>query len=160
MFPITITTKITEDVYYRFALYSQLRRKWIWSYFGVIACILLIIGLIDWLAGNPFTLLIFLLLYLAVIGIFFLTWYLMLKNRYRKTPVMQNIEQTLIFNQDNFLSKTNRGETTYYYEEITSVIETKRDIYLMLGKNLGIPIEKAKCTPQAIEFLRTLKSPA
>ncbi|MGF0048445.1 YcxB family protein [Streptococcus hyointestinalis] len=59
-----------------------------------------------------------------------------------------------------FLSKTNRGETTYYYEEITSVIETKRDIYLMLGKNLGIPIEKAKCTPQAIEFLRTLKSPA
>ena len=79
-----------------------------------------------------------------------------IKKAYQKTPFWKNMEQTLIFEKDKFSVKSKRGEFLYSYDDIVKVFHTKDDFYIMLRPNIGFPIEKKNCTPEALEFLLEL----
>lgn len=66
------------------------------------------------------------------------------------------MEQTLIFEKDKFSVKSKQGEFLYSYDDIVKVFHTKDDFYIMLGPNIGFPIEKENCSPEALEFLLEL----
>ena len=79
-----------------------------------------------------------------------------IKRAYQKTPFWKDMEQTLIFEKDKFSVKSKRGEFLYSYDDIVKVFHTKEDFYIMLGPNVGFPIEKKNCSPEALEFLLEL----
>ena len=76
-----------------------------------------------------------------------------IKKAYQKIPFWKDMEQTLIFEKDKFSVKSKRGEFLYSYDDIVKVFHTKEDFYIMLGPNIGFPIEKKNCAPEALEFL-------
>lgn len=156
MFPIRITTLVTEEVYQRFAWSVFLRgKRFLLNMFILIG--ILAIYLI-FLPDNQKRFSVFTVLFTSLItfsAMYFGTNF-QIKKAYQKTPYWKDMEQTLIFEKDNFSVKSKRGEFLYSYDDIVKVFNTKEDFYIMLGPNVGIPIEKKNCTPEALEFLLEL----
>lgn len=157
MFPISITTLTTEDTYLRFAWAVFLRRKsFLWRITLIVGALLL--SLLIWPAEDrhlsffavPFAALVLLTVFYWGINFRF-------KRAYRKTPYWQDMEQTLVFEEEQFFVKSTRGEFAYQYAEIVKVFDTQSDIFIMLGPNVGFPIEKKDCSPEALDFLLALK---
>ena len=156
MFPIRITTLVTEEVYQRFAWSVFLRgKRFLLNMFILIG--ILAIYLI-FLLDNLKRFSVFTVLFTSLItfsAMYFGTDF-QIKKAYQKTPYWKDMEQTLIFEKDNFSVKSKRGEFYYTYDDIIKVIATKQDFYILIGENTGFPIEKKNCTPEALEFLLEL----
>ena len=156
MFPITIPTLVTEEVYQRFAWSVFIRGK------GFLLNILIFIGIMSlYLTFIPdqlkrFSVFTVLFASLITISAIYFGMDFQIKKAYQKTPYWKDMEQTLIFEKDNFSVKSKRGEFLYSYDDIVKVFNTKEDFYIMLGANVGIPIEKKNCSPEALEFLLEL----
>ena len=156
MFPITIPTLVTEEVYQRFAWSVFLRGK------RFLLNIFILIGIIAlYLTFLPenlrrFSFFIVLFTSLIIFPVMYFGTDFQIKKAYQKTPFWKDMEQTLIFEKDNFSVKSKRGEFLYSYDDIVKVFNTKEDFYIMLGPNVGFPIEKKNCTPEALEFLLEL----
>ena len=86
----------------------------------------------------------------------FLSLRFRIKRSYRKNPLWQNMEITLIFDRETFVAQSKRGEFHYTYDDIVKVIMTKQDFYILIGESTGFAIEKENCTPEALEFLLEL----
>ena len=156
MFPITIPTLVTEEVYQRFAWSVFIRGK------GFLLNILIFIGILalylTFLPENLRRFSFFTVLFTSLItfSAIYFGMDFQIKKAYQKTPYWKDMEQTLIFEKDNFSVKSKRGEFLYSYNDIVKVFHTKDDFYIMLGPNVGFPIEKKNCTPEALEFLLEL----
>lgn len=156
MFPISLTTLISEETYQRFFWAVLLRRK------SFLFCIVLMIGFLlfypltrtaEELRFYPFAMF---FTALILFPIFYFVMSFLIKRAYRKIPYWQDVELTLIFEENQFIVKSVRGEVVYQYSEIAKVFDTKSDIFIMLGPNVGIPIEKKDCSLEILEFLLTL----
>ena len=156
MFPITIPTLVTEEVYQRFAWSVFLRGKsFLLNMFILIGILsLYLIFLPDNLKRFSFFIVLF--TSLIIFPVMYFGTDFQIKKAYQKTPYWKDMEQTLIFEKDNFSVKSKRGEFLYSYDDIVKVFNTKEDFYIMLGPNVGFPIEKKNCTPEALEFLLEL----
>ena len=156
MFPITIPTLVTEEVYQRFAWSIFIRGK------GFLVNILIFIGILalylTFLPENLRRFSFFSVLFISLVtfSAIYFGMDFQIKKAYQKTPYWKDMEQTLIFEKDNFSVKSKRGEFLYSYDDIVKVFNTKEDFYIMLGPNVGFPIEKKNCTPEALEFLLEL----
>ena len=156
MFPITIPTLVTEEVYQRFAWSVFLRGK------RFLLNLFILIGILAlYLTFLPETLRRFsfftvLFTSLIIFPVMYFSTDFQIKKAYQKTPFWKDMEQTLIFEKDKFSVKSKRGEFLYSYDDIVKVFHTKDDFYIMLGPNVGFPIEKKNCTPEALEFLLEL----
>ena len=156
MFPITISTLVTEEVYQRFAWSVFLRGK------RFLLNLFILIGILAlYLTFLPETLRRFsfftvLFTSLIIFPVMYFGTDFQIKKAYQKTPYWKDMEQTLIFEKDKFSVKSKRGEFLYSYDDIVKVFHTKDDFYIMLGPNVGFPIEKKNCTPEALEFLLEL----
>ena len=156
MFPITIPTLVTEEVYQRFAWSVFLRRKkFLLNMFILIGILVLYL---TFLPENLRRFSFFTVLFtsLIVFPVMYFGTDFQIKKAYQKTPFWKDMEQTLIFEKDKFSVKSKRGEFLYSYDDIVKVFHTKDDFYIMLGPNVGFPIEKKNCTPEALEFLLEL----
>ena len=156
MFPITIPTLVTEEVYQRFAWSVFLRgKRFLLNMFILIGILILYL---TFLPENlrRFSFFIVLFTSLIIFPVMYFGTDFQIKKAYQKTPFWKNMEQTLIFEKDNFSVKSKRGEFLYSYDDIVKVFHTKDDFYIMLGPNVGFPIEKKNCTPEALEFLLEL----
>ena len=156
MFPITIPTLVTEEVYQRFAWSVFLRgKRFLLNLFILIGIMALYL---TFLPENPrrFSFFIVLFTSLIIFPVMYFGTDFQIKKAYQKTPFWKDMEQTLIFEKDNFSVKSKRGEFLYSYDDIVKVFHTKEDFYIMLGPNVGFPIEKKNCTPEALEFLLEL----
>ena len=153
MFPIRITTLMTEEVYKRFSWAILIRRKGF-----VLYIIILIIGLFTYIMLGPLEEKIISIIMAPPIfaSMYYFGMNYQIKRAYQKTPFWKNMEQTLIFEKDKFSVKSKRGEFLYSYDDIVKVFHTKDDFYIMLGPNVGFPIEKKNCSPEALEFLLEL----
>lgn len=153
MFPIRITTLMTEEVYKRFSWAILVRRKGF-----VLYIIILIIGLFTYVMLGPLEEKIISIILAPPIcaSMYYFGMDFQIKKAYQKTPFWKDMEQTLIFEKDKFSVKSKRGEFLYSYDDIVKVFHTKDDFYIMLGPNIGFPIEKKNCTPEALEFLLEL----
>lgn len=156
MFPITIPTLVTEEVYQRFAWSVFLRgKRFLLNLFILIGILALYL---TFLPENlrRFSFFIVLFTSLIIFPVMYFGTDFQIKKAYQKTPFWKDMEQTLIFEKDNFSVKSKRGEFLYSYDDIVKVFNTKEDFYIMLGPNVGFPIEKKNCTPEALEFLLEL----
>ena len=156
MFPITIPTLVTEEVYQRFAWSVFLRRKkFLLNMFILIGILVLYL---TFLPENLRRFSFFTVLFtsLIVFPVMYFGTDFQIKKAYQKTPFWKDMEQTLIFEKDKFSVKSKRGEFLYSYDDIVKVFHTKDDFYIMLGPIVGFPIEKKNCTPEALEFLLEL----
>ena len=156
MFPITIPTLVTEEVYQRFAWSVFLRgKRFLLNLFILIGILALYL---TFLPENlkRFSFFIVLFTSLIIFPVMYFGTDFQIKKAYQKTPYWKDMEQTLIFEKDKFSVKSKRGEFLYSYNDIVKVFHTKDDFYIMLGPNVGFPIEKKNCTPEALEFLLEL----
>ena len=156
MFPITIPTLVTEEVYQRFAWSVFLRgKRFLLNMFILIGILILYL---TFLPENlrRFSFFIVLFTSLIIFPVMYFGTDFQIKKAYQKTPFWKDMEQTLIFEKDNFSVKSKRGEFLYSYDDIVKVFHTKEDFYIMLGPIVGFPIEKKNCTPEALEFLLEL----
>ena len=156
MFPITIPTLVTEEVYQRFAWSVFLRgKRFLLNLFILIGILALYL---TFLPDNlrRFSFFIVLFTSLIIFPVMYFGTDFQIKKAYQKTPFWKDMEQTLIFEKDKFSVKSKRGEFLYSYDDIVKVFHTKDDFYIMLGPNVGFPIEKKNCTPEALEFLLEL----
>ncbi len=153
MFPIRITTLMTEEVYKRFSWAILIRRKGF-----VLYIIILIIGLFTYVMLGPLEEKIISIILAPPIcaSMYYFGMNYQIKRAYQKNSFWKNMEQTLIFEKDKFSVKSKRGEFLYSYDDIVKVFHTKDDFYIMLGPNIGFPIEKKNCSPEALEFLLEL----
>ena len=156
MFPITIPTLVTEEVYQRFAWSVFLRgKRFLLNMFILIGILALYL---TFLPENlrRFSFFIVLFTSLIIFPVMYFGTDFQIKKAYQKTPFWKDMEQTLIFEKDKFSVKSKRGEFLYSYDDIVKVFHTKDDFYIMLGPNIGFPIEKKNCSPEALEFLLEL----
>ena len=156
MFPITIPTLVTEEVYQRFAWSVFLRgKRFLLNLFILIGILALYL---TFLPENlkRFSFFIVLFTSLIIFPVMYFGTDFQIKKAYQKTPYWKDMEQTLIFEKDKFSVKSKRGEFLYSYDDIVKVFHTKDDFYIMLGPNIGFPIEKKNCSPEALEFLLEL----
>ena len=156
MFPITIPTLMTEEVYQRFVWSVFLRgKRFLLNLFILIGILALYL---TFLPENlrRFSFFIVLFTSLIIFPVMYFGTDFQIKKAYQKTPYWKDMEQTLIFEKDKFSVKSKRGEFLYSYDDIVKVFHTKDDFYIMLGPNVGFPIEKKNCTPEALEFLLEL----
>ena len=156
MFPITIPTLVTEEVYQRFAWSVFLRgKRFLLNMFILIGILsLYLIFLPDNLKRVSFFIVLF--TSLIIFPVMYFGTDFQIKKAYQKTPYWKDMEQTLIFEKDKFSVKSKRGEFLYSYDDIVKVFHTKEDFYIMLGPIVGFPIEKKNCTPEAVEVLLEL----
>ena len=153
MFPITIPTLVTEEVYQRFAWSVFLRgKRFLLNLFILIGIMALYL---TFLPENlrRFSFFIVLFTSLIIFPVMYFGTDFQIKKAYQKIPFWKDMEQTLIFEKDKFSVKSKRGEFLYSYDDIVKVFHTKEDFYIMLGPNIGFPIEKKNCSPEALEFL-------
>ena len=156
MFPITIPTLVTEEVYQRFAWSVFLRgKRFLLNMFILIGSLSLYL---TFLPDNlkRFSFFIVLFTSLIIFPVMYFGTDFQIKRAYQKTPFWKDMEQTLIFEKDKFSVKSKRGEFLYSYDDIVKVFHTKEDFYIMLGPNVSFPIEKKNCSPEALEFLLEL----
>ena len=156
MFPITIPTLVTEEVYQRFVWSVFLRgKRFLLNLFILIGIMALYL---TFLPENMrrFSFFIVLFTSLIIFPVMYFGTDSQIKKAYQKTPFWKDMEQTLIFEKDKFSVKSKRGEFLYSYDDIVKVFHTKEDFYIMLGPNVGFPIEKKNCSPEALEFLLEL----
>ena len=156
MFPITIPTLVTEEVYQRFAWSVFLRGKRF--LLNIIILIGILVLYLTFLPENLRRFSFFTVLFtsLIIFPVMYFGTDFQIKKAYQKIPFWKDMEQTLIFEKDKFSVKSKRGEFLYSYDDIVKVFHTKEDFYIMLGPHIGIPIEKKNCTPEALEFLLEL----
>ena len=153
MFPIRITTLLTEEVYKRFSWAILIRRKGF-----VLYIIILIVGLLAYVMLSPLEEKIMSVILFPPIfaSMYYFGMNYKIKRAYQKNPLFQNMEVTLIFDREAFVAQNKRGEFHYTYDDIVKVIRTKQDFYILIGENTGFAIEKKNCTPEALEFLLEL----
>ena len=153
MFPIRITTLVTEEVYKRFSWAILIRRKGF-----VLYIIILIVGLLAYVMLSPLEEKIMSVILFPPIfaSMYYFGMNYKIKRAYQKNPLFQNMEVTLIFDREAFIARYIRGEFHYTYDDIVKVIMTKQDFYILIGENTGFAIEKENCSPEALEFLLEL----
>ena len=153
MFPITIPTLVTEEVYQRFAWSVFLRGKRF--LLNIIILIGILVLYLTFLPENLRRFSFFTVLFtsLIIFPVMYFGTDFQIKKAYQKIPFWKDMEQTLIFEKDKFSVRSKRGEFLYSYDDIVKVFHTKEDFYIMLGPNIGFPIEKKNCSPEALEFL-------
>ena len=154
MFPIRITTLLTEEVYTRFSWAILMRRKSFIVYIIVILALILYPMIMS--AEGKDIIFIALFTILVLLLVVFFTLRFRIKRTYRKNPLWQNMEVTRLFDREAFITRNIRGEFRYTYNDIVKVIATKKDFYILIGESTGFPIEKKNCTPEALEFLLEL----
>ena len=154
MFPIRITTLLTEEVYTRFSWAILMRRKSFIVYIIVILALILHPMIMS--AEGKDIIFIALFTILVLLLVVFFTLRFRIKRTYRKNPLWQNMEVTLIFDREAFIARNIRGEFHYTYDDIVKVIMTKQDFYILIGESTGFAIEKENCSPEAFEFLLEL----
>ena len=153
MFPIRITTLVTEEVYKRFSWAILIRRKGF-----VLYIIILIVGLLAYVMLSPLEEKIMSVILFPPIfaSMYYFGMNYQIKRAYQKNPLFQNMEVTLIFDRESFIARNIRGEFRYTYDDIVKVIMTKQDFYILIGESTGFAIEKENCSPEALEFLLEL----
>lgn len=80
------------------------------------------------------------------------------KKEFDSNKAIQNVESEFVFYEDYFEEKTKYGETKVEYKMLYKVIETKDNMYLMIGKSQGYILIKENMSKGLIEFINNKKN--
>lgn len=79
-----------------------------------------------------------------------------IKKTFASNKLMRDEEATFLFYETYFVEKTERGESRVPYDRLDTIIETPKNIYLMIAKNQGYSLVKANFPEGLEEFIRGL----
>ena len=78
------------------------------------------------------------------------------RKTYESNKLLKDAEVTFSFYEMHFVEKTENGESRVPYDQLDRIIETPKNMYLMIAKNQGYVLAK-KNFPEGLEdFLRGL----
>ena len=76
------------------------------------------------------------------------------KKEFNSNKAIQNMESEFAFYEDYFEEKTEYGEAKVEYKMLHKIIETKDNMYLMIGKSQGYILIKEKMSKELVEFIK------
>lgn len=138
-------TKCTEEQYKKF-LKAVLKEQ----HLGISIFILELLFL---LASILWKNLICLLVVILVPMFFYIFFKEEIKKEFNSNKAIQNVESEFAFYEEYFEEKTEYGEAKVEYKMLYKVIETKDNVYLMLGKNQGYILIKENMPKGLLEFI-------
>ncbi|WP_061593723.1 YcxB family protein [Streptococcus gordonii] len=157
MFPMTAKTTMTEEAYRRFAWANFWHRKT--GLFPLIIgeVALLAVGLVCLFFREP----------LPAIGIFIfmpIMPFLLYRSfnqqflkLYRDDPLWHDLEQEFNFYETDFQVLNRNHTSRYNYQDIVAILDKPESFYIMVGRSMGLILDKADCQPELIDFLLKLK---
>ena len=80
------------------------------------------------------------------------------KKEFNSNKAIKNVESEFAFYEDYFEEKTKSGEAKIEYKMLHKIIETKENMYLMIGKSQGYILIKEKMPNGLVEFINSKKS--
>lgn len=149
MFPLQMTTTLTED---HFVAYTQMlflkRRK---AYLSVVLLVEFVIMAMLLLNAGIWQFF-YSLLFFGFPAV--LIWLIRQQARrlYRTNRLLQ-LPRVICFHEKSLEVTHQQAQVTYYYKDLQDVFEDKQVIYLMFGSYTGLILSKADCPPEVIEWL-------
>ena len=145
------TTIYTFQEFERFGKTISAKRLRICDYIVVITY--LVIAAISFLQNNYSALLI----YLIIIPIMMIGSRIFLKLGFKRiwnsSKDADGLETSFTFHFSDFRQKNKLSDRTIRYSDLSEIIETDTNFYLMLGKNQGSLLNKNDCSEELINFL-------
>ena len=80
-----------------------------------------------------------------------------IKKAWESGKLNDNLEYTYEFFDDHLLRSTKASNASLGYDELFDVLETDDMIYIMIGSNQGLMMEKSKCEDGLIQLLSKYK---
>ena len=157
MFPMTAKTIMTEEAYRRFAWTNFWHKKTriIPLVIGEVA--LLAVGIFSLSLNEP----------VPAIGIFIfmpIMPFLLYRSfnqqflkLYKDNPLWHDLEQEFSFYEADFRVVNRNNNSRFEYKDIVAIIDKPETFYIMVGRSMGLILDKADCQPELIEFLLKLK---
>lgn len=157
MFPMTAKTIMTEEAYRRFAWTNFWYKK-----NGIFSLILpeivvLICGAICFFIGEPLLGAAFLVTVAVLPFLYYLSMNRHIKKFYRGNPLWHDIEQEFSFYETDFRVVNRNNNARFDYQDIVAIIDKPETFYIMVGRSMGLILDKADCQPELIDFLLKLK---
>ncbi|MCI9038470.1 MAG: YcxB family protein [Clostridia bacterium] len=138
-------TKCTEEQYKKF--YKAVLKARHLGISIIVLELVFLIGLIIWRKLH----------YLLIMILFPIFFYIFTKDERKKefnsNKTIQNVESEFVFYEDYFEEKTKYGEAKVKYKMLYKVIETKDNVYLMIGKSQGYILIKENMPKGLLEFI-------
>ena len=78
------------------------------------------------------------------------------RKTYESNKLLQDAEVTFSFCETYFVEKTENGESRVPYDQLNRIIETPKNVYLMIAKNQGYVLVKENFPEGLEDFLRGL----
>ena len=157
MFPMTAKTIMTEEAYRRFAWTNFWYKK-----NGIFSLILpeivvLICGAICFFIGGTLRGVAFLVTVAVLPFLYYLSMNRHIKKFYRGNPLWHDIEQEFSFYETDFRVVNRNNNARFDYQDIVAIIDKPETFYIMVGRSIGLILDKADCQPELIDFLLKLK---
>lgn len=157
MFPMTAKTIMTEEAYRRFAWTNFWYKK-----NGIFSLILpeivvLICSAICFFIGEPLPGAAFLVTVAVLPFLYYLSMNRHIKKFYRGNPLWHDIEQEFSFYETDFRVVNRNNNARFDYQDIVAIIDKPETFYIMVGRSMGLILDKADCQPELIDFLLKLK---
>ena len=157
MFPMTAKTIMTEEAYRRFAWTNFWYKK-----NGIFSLILpeivvLICGAICFFIGESLPGVAFLVIVAVLPFLYYLSMNRHIKKFYRGNPLWHDIEQEFSFYETDFRVVNRNNNARFDYQDIVAIIDKPETFYIMVGRSMGLILDKADCQPELIDFLLKLK---
>ena len=138
-------TKCTEEQYKKF--YKSVLKARHLGISIIVLELVFLIGLIIWKKFN----------YLLIMILFPIFFYIFTKDERKKefnsNKTIQNVESEFVFYEDYFEEKTKYEEAKVNYKMLYKVIETKDNVYLMIGRSQGYILIKENMPKGLLEFI-------
>lgn len=148
---------MTEEAYRRFAWTNFWYKK-----NGIFSLILpeivvLICGAICFFIGEPLLGAAFLVTVAVLPFLYYLSMNRHIKKFYRGNPLWHDIEQEFSFYETDFRVVNRNNNARFDYQDIVAIIDKPETFYIMVGRSMGLILDKADCQPELIDFLLKLK---
>ena len=157
MFPMTAKIIMTEEAYRRFAWINFWHKKN--GIFSLIfpEIVVLICAAIYFYIGKPLAGVVFLLIIAVLPFLYYLSMNRNIKKYYRGNPLWHDLEQEFSFYETDFRVVNRNNNSRFEYKDIVAIIDKPETFYIMVGRSMGLILDKADCQPELIEFLLKLK---
>ena len=146
------TTTYTFEEFVRFG--KTISAKRLHTCDLIIVLTYLLIAFFSLLQGNYLALLVYLII-IPIMMIFSRVFlHFGFKRIWKSNKDAENLVTTFTFHLSDFRQKNKLNDLTIRYDNLSQIIETDTNFYLMVNKNQGSLLNKKDCSSELIDFLQ------
>ena len=150
-------SEYTYDEYPKFSRTVQNKVQRLWLLQLAMVAAFLVLAWLGWKKGSTVEAIAGIIVAVLIPVIFYLVNSWVIKRLYQSNHALQGQVSTFRFYRDHFEQDNALGHTSIPYDELTEIVETKTNFYLMVDKNQGMILIKENCTPELTAFVQNLK---